>query len=345
VGRALQHGFDIMSVFLRIYFLAAVACIATWLATAIPDAAALDQGIVATVNDQPITSMDVESQWRLMQLLGARTDRKRALEDTINQIVKIDEAKRFRMEPSEQDIDNRIRDIAKNLNTDDKGLVGKLSKQGISMSLMRQYVTAQISFARLLKFKYKANVVADEAEVDRRFAKLKSETNAQMKKILADPRLRPVEIYSLLEIKFPVDAADGTLDQVLQSRAIEASTYVSRFKSCKDRTAAAAGIFNVQYGRSIDADSSRLPKPLKTLLDTKGPDHAYGPMRAGNAIQVVAFCAKRKIVPPKPQARLPTREQVSQLVVSEKFESVEQKYVSQMRKKAVIEIKSPALTP
>jgi peptidyl-prolyl cis-trans isomerase SurA len=125
----------------------------------------------------------------------------------------------------------------------------------------------------------------------------------------------------------------------LQSRAMEAGQYTQRFKGCDSAKAAASGIFDVQVGKTVEADGRKLPPQLRKLLDSGGPGHAYGPMRTPRGIQVLAFCGKRSMTPPKPNVQLPTRQQIENVVINEKFGAVEQKYVAIMRKNAVIEYK------
>ena len=295
--------------------------------------------VIATVNDVPITTFDVDQRIRLLEILGqnaAATDRKKIANMMIDDVVKIAEAKRAHMDATEADIDERMKRIATGLKTDKAGLGGKLKAQGISTTALRDYVAAQMAFGRLLSAKYKEKVEADPASVDQKMADIKAEINGKVAKVMSDPRMQPISVYSIMEINFP---AEGKDPQLLQSRAIEAGQYLQRFKSCDSASAAASGIFNVKVGKRIEADGRRLPKQLKALFDSKGPGHAYGPMRSQGGIQVVAFCGTKKIVPPKPKVDLPTRQQVENVVLNEKYAAVEQKYVAIMRKNAVIEYK------
>lgn len=304
-----------------------------------------EQGILATVNDIPITSLDISQHQNLVKLLGGRvTSRKDTLNDMIDEVVKINEATRYKMNPSEQELDARVGEIAKGLKTDKAGLEARLKKQGIGEGRIKQYFNAQISFARLLRYKFKDKVEVKDADVDRKLAEIKADIGSRVAKVMADPRMKTVKAYSLLEVRFPVDAPEGGEAELFQSRAIEANQFVSRFKDCKSAKAAAAGLFNVQIGKTVEADSARLPAPLVKLLNSKGPGHAYGPMRAGNAIQVVGFCGQRTIKPPKPNVQMPSREMVAQALMSEKYDSVENKYMGQMRKNAVIEYKDPSFS-
>ena len=302
-------------------------------------AGAQESVVIATVNDVPITTFDIDQRIRLLEILGqggAKPDRRKIANALIDDVVKIAEAKSNRMDATEADIDDRLKRMAGGLKTDQAGLTAKLKGQGISMTALRDYLASQMAFGRLLNVKYKEKVEADPAAVDQKMAAIKSEINGKIAKVMADPRMQPITVYSIMEINFPVEGSDP---QLLQSRAIEAGQYLQRFKGCGSAKSAASGIFNVKVGKKIEADGKRLPKQLKALFDSKGPGNAYGPMRSPNGIQVVAYCGTKKITPPKPNAQMPTRQQIENAVLNERYAAVEQKYVSLMRKHAVIEYK------
>jgi peptidyl-prolyl cis-trans isomerase SurA len=316
---------------LAAFFVFAFACYG-------PAAAQETTSVIATVNDQPITTFDIDQRIRLLQILGqgGSPNRKKIGNDLINDVVKIQEAKLYKINATEKEIDERLKRVAQGLKTDDAGLIVKLKAQGIAVSAFRQYTAAQMAFGRLLSTRYKEKVEADPAAVDQKLAAIKSEINGKMAKVMADPRMQPISVYALLEINFPVEGSDP---QLMQSRAIEAGQYAQKFKNCQNVRGPAAGIFNVQIGKKIEADGRKLPPQLKSIFDSKGPNHAFGPMRSPKGVQVVAFCGKRTITPPKPNVTLPTRQQIENAVLNEKFDKVEQKYVAIMRQHAIIEYK------
>jgi peptidyl-prolyl cis-trans isomerase SurA len=308
-----------------------------------------DQKVLVTVNDTPITSYDVDQRINLWKLLGQQAGpgaRKKALNELIDDIAKINEAKKFRAEASDKEIDLRLAEVSKGLKTTPAGLKEKLRAQGITVAAMRTYFAGQIAFGRILKGKYNVSVAATPAEVDRKLNGYKSEINGKLAKILADPRMRPITVYQLQEINFPIDGGEsGITNELLQSRAIEASSYLSKFRGCKSARAAASGIFNVRIGKMIEADGARLPKPLKAALDKTKVGRTIGPSRTPNGLQLIAFCGVRKITPPKPNVSYPTRQQAEAAVLNEKYERVVTKYSAQFRKGLLIEYRDPAYGP
>jgi peptidyl-prolyl cis-trans isomerase SurA len=303
-----------------------------------PVMAESQQGILATVNDKPVTSFDVEQRVKLLQALGDGRStaelRKRALQSVIDDIVKREEARKAKLEPTDEQVNGQIARMAKAGGTTVDGLAGRLKAKGVSMNALRNYVSAQISLNRIMSTKGKAEVTADQAEVDRRYAKIKDEYN----KVVNDPRMKPVTVYQLQEISLPLDVmGDANDQQMMMSRAIEAQQILKRYKGCKSAKAAAEGVFNVKIGKTFDADGSKLPKELKAILDKTGPGKAIGPVRNKSGLQLIGFCGTRKISPPKPE--LPSREAVENAVLNEAFEKQQDGFMEELRKKVYIEYK------
>ncbi|MDE2445663.1 MAG: hypothetical protein KGO94_05760 [Alphaproteobacteria bacterium] len=301
-------------------------------------AVAQESIVIATVNDRPVTSFDVDQRIKLLQLLGQKSgfDRKKLANDVINDWVKINEAQTYKIDPTDKEIDERLGGMAKNLKTDLTGLEGKLAAQGISLSSMRRYVAAQMSFNRLLSAKYKAKVEVDAKAVDSKYAQVTNEIKGKVAKIEADPRRKPVKVISLIQIDFPVDGNDP---QLFQSRAIEVGQYIQKFEGCGSARAAASGIFNVKVGKIIEADAMKLPGPLKSMLEAKGVGRAVGPVRGPKGVQAIGFCGTRTITPPPIKYQLPTRQQIENMAMNDQYDKLEAKYVAIMRKSSVIEYK------
>ena len=316
------------------------ALIAALLALASP---ALAANIVAIVNDQPITELDLTQRISLLEVMDdvprGGLDKKAALRQMIDQTVKLQEAKRYNMLPSDAELTDRIKRLAQNMKLTPDQLYAKLEAKGISKEAFRDYVKAGMGFNRIIQGKYQQDIKASEAEVDAKMAELKSNINAETAKIMNDPRMKPITVYTLMEINLPIDGEDQML---VQSRAIEAAQVLQRLKSCNGLKAASEGIFNVQKGKTFEADSTKLPPQMKAALDKGGIGRAIGPMRGKTGIQLIALCGIRKITPPKPNFTMPTREQVERAVINEKYDKLEEDYLSTARDKVYVEYRDPS---
>jgi peptidyl-prolyl cis-trans isomerase SurA len=317
-----------------------VICLAFALPAAVPVMAA-GQGVVAVVNDLPITEHDITQRIALMKTLGdvpqGGISRKRALQSLVDEQVKISEATKLRMMPKDKEVRAQIERMAEGMKTSADGLTARLEKQGISKATFERYVSALIGFNRILSGKYRNDVQVSDSEVDRKFAEIKSKANGQMAKIMNDPRMKAITVYSLMEISLPVEGEDSML---LQARAVEAAQVKSRLKGCGNVRAASKGVFNVKIGKRFDADASKLPKQMRAALDKAGAGNAVGPMRGKDGIQLVAFCGSRKLTPPKPKFTMPTRDQVRRALVNEKYDGLEEEYLKSVRGSIYVEYRN-----
>lgn len=305
--------------------------------------AASSSGIVAVANDQPITALDITQRISLLEILGDLPadgmSKQAALKNLIDDQVKIIEATRFNLLPSDAEISERIDRVAKGMNLSRSELLSKLKARGISEASFRQYLKASTGFSRIIASKYRDDVKVTDAEVDAKQAEIKGKAGAQMSKIMKDPRMKPVTVYSIMEIMLPLDGDDPML---VQSRAIEAQQVIKRLNGCGSVKAASEGVFNVKPGKVFEADAAKLPPKMKDALDKAGQGRAVGPMRSKGGIQIVALCGVRKIAPPKPDFKMPTREQVERLVTNEKYDRLEEDYLKLARDKVYVEYRDPS---
>lgn len=316
-----------------------IACVPAILPAALAHAAT----IIAVVNDQPITDLDLTQRIAMLEIMDdvprGGIDKKKALRQLIDQEVKIQEAKRYNMLPNDAELAERIKRLAQGMKLTTDQLYAKLDAKGISKAAFRDYVKAGMGFTRIIQSKYQQDFKASEAEVDAKMAEVKANISEETAKIMNDPRMKPITVYSLMEIHLPVDGNDPML---IQSRVIEAAQVAQRLKSCSGLKAASEGIFDVKKGKTFEADGAKLPPEMKAALDKGGIGRAVGPMRGKDGIQLIALCGIRKITPPKPDFKVPTREQVERAVINEKFDKLEEDYLAAARDKVYVEYRDPS---
>jgi peptidyl-prolyl cis-trans isomerase SurA len=320
--------------------LAAMLCCAPSLVAVRPAEAAT---LIAIVNDQPITDLDLTQRIALLEIMDdvprSGMDKKKALRQLIDQAVKIQEAKRYNLLPSDAELSDRIRRLAQGLKLSVDQLYAKLEAKGVSKTTFLDYVRAGMGFNRIMQGKYGQQVKATDAEIDAKMADVKAKIGQEQAKIMSDPRMKPITVFNLMEILLPVDGEDPML---MQSRAIEAAQVAQRLKSCGGLKAASEGVFDVKKGKTFDADASKLPPPMKAALEKGGVGRAIGPMRGKGGIQLIALCGIRKITPPKPDFTMPTRDQVERAVINEKYDKLEEQYLSTARDKIYVEYRDPS---
>jgi peptidyl-prolyl cis-trans isomerase SurA len=291
-------------------------------------ASAGGQGVVVTVNDQPITTFDVDQRIKLWSVLGGvrgGDQRKKALDSLIDDIILQAEAKKYKLAPKDSEVDAQLEHMAKGGGSDLKDLSTKLKKQGLSLTALRAYVASQIAFNRWLVSVKKDKVQVDQSKVDQKY-----------KEILSDPRMKPITVYQIQEVQFPVDqVSEAMMGQLIMARAADAQQYAKQYKGCGSAQAAAAGIYNVQVKKTVEADATKIPPPLRAALEKAGPGHLIGPARGKGGLQMIGFCGRRFISPPKP-----SRDVIERIVENETYDEVRTKYLHELRTTALIDYKN-----
>src|SRR4029079_5714797 len=91
------------------------------------------QQVVAFVNGQPITSLDVDHRAKFMQLSTKKVPtRKEVLNSTINEILEVNEARRFGMTLPDAEVDKAFAGAAPRMGADAQRLTQALTGAGAS---------------------------------------------------------------------------------------------------------------------------------------------------------------------------------------------------------------------
>ena len=289
------------------------------------------QRVYVIVNDQPITGYDISQRTRLNGILGRRKNsRKDVLQELIDDIIQISEAKRNKVNIDDKRINNAISSMASSTGSSPARLRTQLKSRGVAFSSLKQQVKASLALRWLMqKQGAKVSKVTD-AEIDRR-----------LKQINSDPRRQGVTVYLIRQINLPVEQTSSAMaPQLMQARAIEAQQISRRYKGCSSLRQAASGIYNVKLTRTIQADSRKLPGQMRTALRQAGRKRLIGPMRTRSGIQLIAFCGTKRIQPPKAN-----RAQAKNIVENEKFGTAADNILKSLRRKAFIDYKVASARP
>ncbi|MGD8891604.1 MAG: SurA N-terminal domain-containing protein [Desulfobacterales bacterium] len=134
--------------------------------------------IVAIVNDDIITLFELNRSFKpyaeKIRALGYSTDREREMlykvrEDMLNQLIdqklKDQEIKRYKIEIGEQEIDQTIERIKEASFYTDEDLRGALAKDGLTMKDYRERIKEQMLRTKLVNLKVKSKIVITQEDI------------------------------------------------------------------------------------------------------------------------------------------------------------------------------------
>ena len=145
-------------------FAAAMLAAASLLAVS---TAASAQQVVALVNGTPITNLDVEHRAKFIQLSTKKpASRREALDSLIDEILEINEAKRFSIEAPDSDIENSYAGVATRMGIDKAKLTQLLVAGGASDDTLKRRLRAQLVWTNLVRGRYKSSMEVGDKDVE-----------------------------------------------------------------------------------------------------------------------------------------------------------------------------------
>jgi peptidyl-prolyl cis-trans isomerase SurA len=281
------------------------------------------QQIVALVNGQPITALDVEQRSKFMQMTAKdkkAPPRKEVIDSLIDEILEINEAKRFTLEVSDAQVDEAFANVAKNMGADPQKLSQVLASAGASADTLKRRLRAQMAWTPLVRGRYKASLEIQEGEVEQQ---LKPEEKGQVG-----------YEYIMNPVVFIVPR--GSPDSAFEARKQDAETLRTRFQSCDSGIRVARSLRDVAVRDQVSKYSADLPQQLRGILDGTPVGHLTPPERTAEGVQMFAVCDKRETKTETPGKRA-ARDQILQ----QRFAVKAKRYLQDLRRGAMIEYKTP----
>ncbi|MBI3435478.1 MAG: peptidylprolyl isomerase [Proteobacteria bacterium] len=285
-----------------------------------PATPARAQSVVMFVNGEPITTYDIDQLSRFLQLTTRKQPARQEVVDTlIDDKLKVLDAKRYKFEVDEKDIELTYEDMAKRMGLSGEQLTKALASAGVNASTLKARIKADITWQQLIRGKFPQSLQVREKDI-----------------LEAVDTRKPAENttvgyeYTLYPILFvvPRNAASGTAAQ----RTREAEALRSRFQNCDDGLPFARAIRVVAVRPPIHRNSGDLPAPLRELLDKTPVGQLTAPEVTAQGVELFAVCAKKET-----SAAAPARRQVREEMFAEQFQAKAKQHLRELRRSAMIE--------
>jgi peptidyl-prolyl cis-trans isomerase SurA len=255
-------------------FALAIAMIATSLAAAAGPAFA--QVIVASINGDPITDIDIGERMKMLRVLRKPATRDAAIESLFSERLKIREASKYGINPRDSDLSQQIVSVAKDMKLSPDTLVAALEHAGVPADHFRAYFRAELAFSVFVQALNKG-VEASEDQVRAELAKEGGKAASGTE-------------YTVRQIIFavPHSATAATLTE----RAHDAEHLREKFLSCESGIPIAQAMTDVAVRDPIVKTAVELGDGLRQLLDSTPAGHLTAPSRTSEGIEMIAVCKK-----------------------------------------------------
>jgi peptidyl-prolyl cis-trans isomerase SurA len=302
-------------------FAAAMLAAASLLAVS---TAASAQQVVALVNGTPITNLDVEHRAKFIQLSTKKpASRREALDSLIDEILEINEAKRFSIEAPDSDIENSYAGVATRMGIDKAKLTQLLVAGGASDDTLKRRLRAQLVWTNLVRGRYKSSMEVGDKDVE---AQLRQNPEKMKNDIGYEYVMRPVVFI----------VPRGSPEAAYDNRKRDAEALRARFQNCNEGIIFARALEDVAVRDQVSKYSADLAQQLREILESTAIGHLTPPETTAEGVQMFAICAKRETKSDTPEMR-----EIREQMLQQKFGAQAKRYLESLRRAAMIEYKTP----
>jgi len=303
------------------------AFVTTMLAAAIMLAlpsGARSQQVVAFVNGQPITTLDVEHRSKFIQLSSKKVPtRKEVLDSLIDEILEVAEAKRYSVEVPDSEVEKSYAAVATRMGVDTARLTQILTSSGTSADTLKRRLRAQVAWTNLVRGRFRASLEIRDKDVE---AQLELHKPAEKDDVGYEYIMRPVVLI----------VPRGSPDAAYEARKHDADALRARFQNCNDGIPFARALPDVAVRDQVSKYSAELAQQLRDILDSTGVGHLTPPETTAEGVQMFAICDKKET-----KSDTPGMKEIRDQMFQQKFGAQAKRYLESLRRAAMIEYKTP----
>jgi peptidyl-prolyl cis-trans isomerase SurA len=306
-------------------------------------AAAFAQQVSVVVNGEPITSYDIEQRSRFLQLTTHKTPpRQEVVDELINDKLKVQTAKHYKLDITNADVDFAFANMGKRMGLSGEKLTAALAQNGVDSATLKARIRAEIAWTQIVRGKFASSLQIGEKEI-REALQSRSTSEGKDNKDGKDVIQGSVENkddsatakgveYTMRPILFIVPR--GSSESSVAERKREAEGLRARFESCETGLEVARSMRYVAVRDQVVKSSADLVPELRKILDNTPLGHLTSPEVTEQGVQVFAVCSKKEVAGDTPEQR-----QVRDKIFAQRFETQSKRYLAELRRGAMIEVK------
>jgi peptidyl-prolyl cis-trans isomerase SurA len=278
------------------------------------------QSVAVMVNGEPITNFDIEQRSKLSELSTHKVpSRQEVIDELINEKVKIREAKKYSVDPSDSDIDAAYTSMSQRMHVSADQLTQILAAKGVRPDTMKSRLRADMVWTSLVRGRFKESLQVGEKDVQ---SAVEVSGGDKQETESFEYQMRPIVLI----------VPQGAAPTFVQARQKEAEAFRERIQSCAE----ANDIFKVAQNSTIRdtvvKTSADIPAALRDLLDKTPIGHLTPPEITRQGVEMVALCARKPTTVDTPKKR-----EIRDKMFAQKFEAKSKSYLQEIRKAAMIE--------
>ena len=287
---------------------------------AVLPAPARAQQVVALVNGEPITALDVTQRAKLIEISTRKAPtRQEALEELIDEKLKLFIARRYKLDITEKEVDASFNGIASRAGSTPQQFTQALLGAGITATAVKNRLKAEMAWNQIIRGKFSANFQIRERDIhDTLVSRRKDEQSA----VGYEYTLRPILLI----------VARGSSEAVRDARRKEAENLRARFQGCDEGITLARQIKDVAVRDPIYRTSADFTAQLREILEKTQEGRLTPPEQTQQGIEFYAICAKKQST-----SEVPGKREVREELMNQRFVEQGKNYLKELRANAMIE--------
>jgi peptidyl-prolyl cis-trans isomerase SurA len=296
----------------------ATACVVA--AIAAPSGARA-QHVVLVVNGEVITDYDIEQRVKFDTLAAHKPAvRQDVIEGLIDEKLKVQIGRRYRVEVPDSEIDSSYADMGKRMRLSAEQLTQTLAQSGVDAQTLKSKIRADMTWQYIIRGKFQSSLQISEKSV---LAEVETQKKVEGEQVGYDYTLRP--------ILFVVPRGNTALQE---ARRKDAEALRTRFTACDTGLPFARSLRDVAIREPITKNSSDLAPALREILDKTEIGHLTAPEITAQGVELFALCEKKETKNETPEKR-----EAREKLFTDTFQAKAKNYLRELRRQAMIERK------
>jgi peptidyl-prolyl cis-trans isomerase SurA len=303
--------------------LAALALTLALAEMAAPPSALAQNAVRVLVNDEPVTTYDVQNRARMLRLFsGGRQGEEQALEQLIDEKLMLQEAARRSMQITDAEVDAEFARRASQAGLSPDQFTQAFRQNGVDIQTFKDFLRAGMVWAEVVRARVRATVDVTETDV----------AAALEKRASVDEQLdeQAASEYMLQQILFVVPKEAGA--GVEAQRKNDADAFRAAFRGCESSLEQAKGVPGIVVKPTVRREENQISGELKESIAELEIGGIAGPERVEEGFQLVAICDKKTIA-----GHTVTTQKLERELTNERGQMLARRYLRDLRSDAVID--------
>ena len=243
------------------------------------------------------------------------TARQHALDELIEERLKMQEATRLNVVAEKDDVDRIVNGMAERNKMTPAQFAEHISKMGANIAGMRQRIKVSLSWADVIRRLYGHQIAVTSRDIDRFVATAEGQDDVELR------------VHRIL-LAVPPD------QKQIAKRLSDAETVRAKFDNCKSTSTLASSVSGARFDDLGDRRPGTIPEPTRSLLLAAHDNEMLPPTIGEGGVELWAVCS-RKIIKAEDAKRQTAESELRQ----KEFEVLSKKHLKDLRQDAHIEFR------